>query len=542
MRNIKNEDLKTLKEYTSLPTMHCDCCHCAISENDKCLKSNITGEIWCEECSKDYLFFCDICGKIEQMSRSHTTQDTHKHICRECYRSNLVHSCYECGRIFENPNSLVFDPLNTRRFCDKCYAKTIIRAYDFKPDIDFWFEKNEEKNNNGLMLGFELEVENYNENGLSNGQIARVLDKEINEKYFKDKKFLYFKRDGSLNNGFEIVSKPFSECFFRRNKNLFREILTYLSEYGCKSHDTTTCGLHFHINRKFLNSEDTIDKMILFTEYYQDKIKSFSRRENYRYCEFLSNKTNKFKNDYAKRNIKLIHTTKNEVDRYSVVNIKNRNTVEIRVFRGTLKPETFLATTEFVFNLSNVVKNFEIKQISWNKVINFVDSYKELKNYVKSRNIEGERSFMRDYSIDFVKSINKARNKLKAIKFETFTELYNIYTETLNDMNKQQPNKNNMLYSIARTKPSEEKTQKITKSIKNLTNYYHILHTISMMFSNSNDYYAFYDYLQRILSFSSYFDKINNKRTFFEEKSNIFRKTLKEYEDLFFETEQGVNF
>lgn len=549
MREIKEEDLKTLKYYNPEATRFV-CAECGKKKHpkDKCLKVDYTEELFCEECALKQLEFCEVCGKVEEKWYIRKFRDTQEHFCRAYHIEHNFVNCNYCGDYYRYPENIIHDTFTLKKACKSCYKNRLIHEYSFKPDIDFGFGKTEISNYSILALGFELEVENYNNDGKSNADIAYEVDEKINRKYFKDKKFIYFKNDGSLNSGFEIVSQPFSEQFFRENKQIFRELLKILSDNGCKSHDTNTCGLHFHINRKFLENEHTIDKMILFTEYYKDKIQTFSRRENYHYCKFLSEKSSKLNSEVARKNIKLIHDAKKGTDRYSVINNNNRNTVEIRVFRGTLKPETFLATTEFVFNLSNVVNYFEIKQISWNKVINYIDSYKELKEYVKSRNIPSERAFMKDYSLDFLKQVNKARRELLTIKREIFTELYEIYCKMLDEHSEIMLTKT-QLKSL--TTKSNKKIQLADNFVSKITikrKITNVLSSIELVFTNGNNYLGFYDCVQRFLAIFDILDKdikkiiSSDKINFIEDKMLNFRKIERDFADFFNNDEQKYNF
>ena len=77
--------------------------------------------------------------------------------------------------------------------------------------------------------------------------------------------------------------------------------------------------------------------------------------------------------------------------RYRCVNIAPQNTVEIRIFRGTLKLNTFIATLEMVDSIcENAVKltDEEIHMQSWNDFAeNINPEYVELIQYLKERQL-----------------------------------------------------------------------------------------------------------------------------------------------------------
>ena len=77
--------------------------------------------------------------------------------------------------------------------------------------------------------------------------------------------------------------------------------------------------------------------------------------------------------------------------RYACVNITNANTVEIRMFRGTLKLNTFLATLELVDMICAAAVRLtddEIHKQSWSDfVYGIPNSYTELINYLKEKRL-----------------------------------------------------------------------------------------------------------------------------------------------------------
>jgi len=86
------------------------------------------------------------------------------------------------------------------------------------------------------FFGVELEADHGNEK-----------DAAARDVTFGD--LSYVKHDGSLtDDGIEIVTHP---CSLRYHLEQFPwdEILSSLADYGFRSHDTSTCGLHVHVSR-----------------------------------------------------------------------------------------------------------------------------------------------------------------------------------------------------------------------------------------------------------------------------------------------------
>jgi hypothetical protein len=76
--------------------------------------------------------------------------------------------------------------------------------------------------------------------------------------------------------------------------------------------------------------------------------------------------------------------------KYQVVNLLHKDTVEFRLFKGTLKYETFIATLEFIRDLVYLCKNKPLEQIqmvTFEEIIYYLDS-EYLIEYIKERGIK----------------------------------------------------------------------------------------------------------------------------------------------------------
>ena len=78
------------------------------------------------------------------------------------------------------------------------------------------------------------------------------------------------------------------------------------------------------------------------------------------------------------------------VGRYNAVNLNNRNTVEFRLFRGTLKVDTIKATLQMLDLLINFCIRTPLKQLfecTFSDVMEKSYIYEELSNYLKKREL-----------------------------------------------------------------------------------------------------------------------------------------------------------
>lgn len=75
--------------------------------------------------------------------------------------------------------------------------------------------------------------------------------------------------------------------------------------------------------------------------------------------------------------------------RYTCVNLTNRSTIEFRMFRGTLKFNTLIATLQLVDRICNVaiyLSDDELKALSWTSFASGCQA-PELVRYLKERRL-----------------------------------------------------------------------------------------------------------------------------------------------------------
>ena len=281
--------------------------------------------------------------------------------------------------------------------CGTCYEEYNRRNggnicnYSYKPTPIFYATKEEEgKNQSIAYFGVELEIDRHDREGNKRDMLEEL------EGIFGD--FAYYKRDGSLSNdGLEIVTHPASLKKWQQEKEKTKKAFEACVKAGYRSHNTSTCGLHIHANRKYLaedrdEQDAIIDRIILILETFKKQVKKFSRRNNYSYCYFLSdNIREENKEEFAKK-IENIKREKGAWGRYVTLNIQNYNTIELRVMRGTLNIETFYACLQFFNNVIEIAKNNTLEQLNglqWNNIIELGD-FEELQAYNEKRNIEND--------------------------------------------------------------------------------------------------------------------------------------------------------
>lgn len=270
-------------------------------------------------------------------------------------------------------------------------AKEYVHKHDYKPTYNAHKLPEEE---NPLYLGAEIEIDKGGQdNHEVMGKCLSIMNSDENN---KKETYIYGMHDGSLSLGFEIATMPATLLF---HKTLpYKEMFDYLISQGYRAHDTQTCGLHVHINRNFfgesiLDQQLCISGLTYLVETYWNEIVTISRRDSNRY----SSRFNKKKED----TILNMFSKVTNGSKYSAINLQHNNTIELRMFKGTLNYNTFINTLEFVHILANIVKNtniYNIDKITWEDIYNhFSDELKEYYNTRKNKRAVSVTSSESDY-------------------------------------------------------------------------------------------------------------------------------------------------
>ncbi len=295
----------------------------------------------CESCADRKYIKCADCGHYVPEDQSYFTGHDYP-ICSDCYESNYG-TCDNCNEV-EHYDNLIYLDRRDETLCVSCYHDCgcgSIQDYSYKPPPKYrHFNQNTNQTvfsrqpGNRLYLGFELEVESRS------GSPDSVAGNLI-EDYDDGENLFYCKHDGSLDNGFEIVSHPLT---LRAHKvQDYSYMLQSLKQAGCRSHDVDTCGLHVHVSRSFFTPSEMV-KLGLFVYFNKSRLETFARRTESSYAKFKP---------VPKHDLQSAGYSEN---RYEAINFENRSTIEFRLFKGTLNFETFVATLEFCDAVSRFVK------------------------------------------------------------------------------------------------------------------------------------------------------------------------------------------
>jgi len=284
---------------------------------------------------------CPICNNYTDIINFIRVEIESKWICNSCYHEHYW-MCACCGHTYRRADSIPMiythedypedAPNRNASLCNGCYdnytRRFLIHDYNYVPNsIKFYNDKLESRNL--LYFGIELEIESC---GNDKYELANSLPD-----------FVYAKADGSLYDGFEIVSHPTSYRWLMSNKEAWNEILK-IRYKGWRSYQTKTCGMHIHLSKIAFGNYHLYKFMRLFYDNpkFITKISQRISNTNLNRWASISDSERHIKNKAKEKR------TYDYEERYTAVNIGREHTVEIRIFRGTLFPESFWKNVMFV--------------------------------------------------------------------------------------------------------------------------------------------------------------------------------------------------
>ncbi len=355
-------------------TLSCSVCGCELDDEDF---YEAEDEYLCEECYYDDTFRCEDCG--ERFFNNHNYGDDNTCLCEAC-RNEDYYVCVRCERLVYT-DDVYWD--DDEPYCSDCYddedGSCYIHGYGYKPEPRFCKCCNEKKIR---YYGVELEIDR--------GGFEEDNAEELYDIANEDEKVLYIKSDGSLSEGMELVSHPCS-LKYHRTRFPWEDIMHRAVRLGYRSHNTSTCGLHIHVGKAQLGGtieeqEDVIGRVLFFFESHWNELFNFSRRTVYAVDRWAA------RQGYSDRPKDILDKAKkSSKGRYCCVNITNYSTVEIRLFRGTLKYNTFIASLELVDEICRnaiSLSDHEMHSQSWNDFVTNIDpDYTELIQYLKERRL-----------------------------------------------------------------------------------------------------------------------------------------------------------
>ena len=285
-------------------------------------------------------------------------------------------------------------------------SKTYIHQFNYVPKYIKHFMPGESEDTT-LLLGAEIEVGGNNNISSDNDKNSTVKKciQIMNGSDSDEENLIYSTHDSTVQIEFDTMPCSLE---FHKNKMNYREMFEYLDKEGYKGHDCETAGLHIHANRNYLgksriSQELVISKILYILEKFNDEICVIARRDN-EYSEFVGSK--KEENSLVE-----LYGKYKDHGKRAALNLQHKDTIEFRMFKSTLKYETFILTLEFVKDIIDYAKSVDIEEIElakWSDLMNCFSS--ELRKYYEFR----YQKKVKDINGSTVKQIRKRISKLKS--------------------------------------------------------------------------------------------------------------------------------
>lgn len=352
----------------------------------------------CPECLELLYCACDGCGSLHHIDDSRIVHDTDQALCPSC-AATMATECECCHEVFSPGTEFIRDHTGILRcpscaeeyrecqgcgrhfnradmeedefgdlYCWQCFDDVDyqgVHNYSFKPEPIFHRLPGEE--GTSLVFGIELEMDGCD----PESAIKRIASK-------CDESWLYFKHDGSLDEGAELVTHPISprHIFSEEGRAMWKFICQSARAEGMRSHDTGTCGLHVHVNRDFFGESETMRdvaeyKLLTIMDRFFEPMVIFSRRRREQVNHWAQPlHLPKTSDGWLVSSKSASRLSKNT--RYYALNTTNRNTIEFRIFRGTLKFETLMATFQLLAGLCEFAARAtpgRLQTISWYELV-----------------------------------------------------------------------------------------------------------------------------------------------------------------------------
>lgn len=330
---------------------YCDCC------NEYCAGETVVVyhhghlEAWCDHCVTEHASECDCCHFLtddNDLNNVHVYGIGNQEVCNSCL-DEQYYQCSNCGDYCLEDDVEYHDGCY---YCPNCTPSRYLEDYHHTEAEYFLSVDGDEIQ---PYLGIELEMEFKTSDGRENA--AEYI--RCNTSYGS---YYECKEDGSLGDyGMEVVTQPATPAYHMAGYDQL--MLSAGTQYDATSHANGNCGLHVHIDRDYFETTGLqcasdwaayiMDTLISNCE---PQIVNFTRRRYSQlnhWAQLMNMPGCKSERSFSS---KLAEYRASKYTRYQAVNTENSDTIELRLFRGTLNAETYYATLEFVAALAYIAR------------------------------------------------------------------------------------------------------------------------------------------------------------------------------------------
>lgn len=356
----------------------CSNCSCEVSVDNAVHDSSIPESAYCEDCFR----VCEHCDDIGSTNDSWYTVNDYEAWCEPCTERH-ANWCDYCEEYSTGSNYYVSDRdggycencignANYCEYCDEynmdgcsCEDNNVVHDYSYRPDPIFHSTNADDR----LFFGIEIEVENSRTGSHSD----RVQAAEYAQSHLEPIDLAYLKNDGSLSDGFEIVTHPMTHDFYMNQASELWNTLEHLrSNMAMRSWGTSTCGLHIHISRAGFKGGAHMHRFLNLVYSNEEFYSLMAGRSSSRWAKFDDVRQSEMvgRDEYGNRSYKVWNSYRDKIergrhtDRYSAVNTQNAHTLEMRIFRGSIKSSTVKAAISLAHASVEFTRNLAVPHVA----------------------------------------------------------------------------------------------------------------------------------------------------------------------------------
>lgn len=350
----------------------CDRCE-EYTHSDELNYISDRSESWCDDCRSNWASYCDGCDT----HYSHDTgfpevYDGDQNYCEGCVESRASR-CDDCDEWYWDNCA-----------CGDRRAQSI-NDYSYKPQPNF---VGIDPHNTYFGIEVETEVWSNDLTGASDG-VTEYADR------------FYLKEDGSIGRlngeyvlddigqrmrGFEIVSHPYSFDYWHTpDLAIFNFMEKIRTQYRARSWDAkSSCGLHIHISRAGFSSGAHTHRFLWLIYGNSIEMSKLGGRKGSSYAKFDDIwKFDDYGRPYRYYKDKVHWGRGYSTERYSAVNTNNKDTIELRWFKGTLNRSGILSSIQLAHACVEYTRYLTVAQVRdgalrWDKFSEYVSQNREM--------------------------------------------------------------------------------------------------------------------------------------------------------------------
>lgn len=389
----------------------------------------------CESCADDgsEAFCCDDCGHWFDESEAHSGPDGEGAYCEDCFDESYTRCDCRRGTVVVNEDALYVEGrgyvcgrcAEGYSSCDNCgelchyedmhsdhqggvYCSDCHREDDDSPEAVHSSDYTPE--DMCLLLGAKEEAAGVSSELHRVPQGMLTLGMELEVSFSSGNKYgaaedigpwgegwLYMKEDGSLSNGIEFVSWPFTWGWWREfGRGWYTELCKRAAKHGGKAFDAScSCGVHIHIGRQSFDDAAHLYRFVSLWYAVENRraLQCLAQRGDSTYASYdeAAPAPRKAVPPWGTKKGALAVGPARD-GKYQAINTGHTGTVEVRVFKATLKPETLLAYPELVRATWAYSRKYGAADMkNWAKFRQFVAnngaSYRLLVKYMDRRGV-----------------------------------------------------------------------------------------------------------------------------------------------------------